>query len=350
MAKNSSSNPVRLGIIGSGLAVKWLHWPALQKMAGKYKIVMTCDVDPNAAQEVARMAAELDSPECRWTTDYRELLANEEIEAVLLSLPIHLNAQIMLEAALAGKHIIAEKPLAANLEQAKELVANLKNFDHLVIEIAENFHYREDFLKAKEWIESGRIGDVFLIEMQARFWTDPSKGFASTPWRQDNQYRGGVVTDSGVHHAAGLRELAGEVEQLQAFTKSVHPVMGGLDTMTLNLRFRNGVLGNLIFAGAAKAPGGSFFEVAVYGSKGSIKLSDQKAVLNLSDDASEQTTQAEEFSPENQDGGYLAEFQNFYDAIRNKAPVVSTVEEAFRDMEIIMRAFDSAEARSVILL
>ena len=347
---DEKKRPVQLGIIGSGLAVKQLHWPALKKLPGKFQIVTTCDANPVAAQEVARMAAQdLDSPNCRWTTDYKEVLANEAVEAVLLSLPIHLNAQFMLDAARAGKHIICEKPLAASLPQAQELVNTLRSFDHLVIEIAENFHYRQDFKKAREWIEAGRIGEPFLLEMQSRFWTDTGKGFGSTPWRWDNQYRGGIFADGGVHHAAALRELGGEVEQVQAFAKSVHPIMGGYDTILLNLRFRSGMLGSLLFAGATKASQGGYVQIVVHGTKGSLHLEKEGTVI-LKENDDQGSHQVEEYTMADYDNGYRGEFENFYEAIRQGAPVVATLDQALHDWEIIMYALDSAESRSVILL
>ncbi|MDB5080125.1 MAG: hypothetical protein JWP00_2049 [Chloroflexi bacterium] len=348
-AKEKKAEPLKLGIIGSGLAVKWLHWPALKKLNDKYRVVVCCDIDPKAAQEVARLAeSDLNSPGCRVSTDYREVLAADDVEAVLLSLPIHLTSQFILDAVRAGKHVIAEKPLAANLEQGRELVDTLRGFTDTKVVIAENYHYRNDFAKVKEWMAAGRIGQPFLIQMVSRFWTETSSGFSSTPWRQDNQYRGGIFADAGVHQAAALRELGGEVEQLQAFTKSVHPVMGGLDTVVLNLRFRSGAVGSLVFAGAAKDQAGGMVMTDILGSGGAIHLTRGKAVLTEGN--GKEARVVEEYNDPDHDGGYVGEFENFYRAIRENAPVVASVEEALKDWEIIMRALDSAESRSVVLL
>lgn len=348
-AKEKKVEPIRLGIIGSGLAVKHLHWPALKKLNANYRVVVCCDIDPQAAQAVARLAeAELNSPGCRVSSDYHEVLAAEDVEAVLLSLPIHLTSQFILAAVRAGKHVISEKPLAANLEQGQELVNTLRGFSNIKVEIAENYHYRRDFAKAREWITAGRIGQPILVQMVHRFWTETSSGFSATPWRQDNQYRGGIFADAGVHQAAALRELGGEIEQLQAFTKSVHPVMGGLDTVVLNLRFRSGAVGSLVFAGAAKDQAGGLSLTDILGTTGAIRLTEGKAVLTEGNGKASRVL--EEYTDPDHDGGYTAEFENFYQAVRENAPVVSTVAEALKDWEIIMRALDSAESRSVVLL
>jgi predicted dehydrogenase len=348
-AKEKKAEPIRLGIIGSGLAVKYLHWPALKQLNDKYRVVVCCDIEPQAAQEVSRMAeTELNSPGCRATTDYREVLAADDVEAVLLSLPIHLTSQFILDAVRAGKHVLSEKPLAANLEQGQDLVNTLRCFSNLKVEIAEKYHYRNDFAKAKEWIAAGLIGEPFLVQMINRFWTETASGFSSTPWRQDNQYRGGIFADAGVHSAAALRELGGEIEQLQAFSKAVHPVMGGLDTIVLNLRFRSGAVGSLVFAGAAKDQAGGFSLIDIMGTTGAIRVTQGKAVLTEGN--GKDSRLVEEYNDPDKGNGYVGEFENFYRAVREGAPVVSTVEEAFKDWEVIMRALDSAESRSVILL
>lgn len=350
MSQENKSGPIKLGIIGSGLAVKYLHAPAIKKLKGKYEIVVSCARSETSAKEGAQLAKdELDSPNCSWTTDYKEVLANPQVEAVLLSLPIYLNTQFILESAQAGKHIIAEKPLAANLEQAQQLISDLGQFNNLVIEIAENYHYRADFLKAKEWMDTGRIGEPFLIEIQSRFWVDTSRSFASTPWRYNKEARGGLVSDGGVHYAAAIRDLGGDVEQLQAFTKAVHPDMAGVeDTIILNLRFKNGIIGSMLYSGAIQTREDSPIQGRVCGTKGTVELYNGKAILT--EGAGQKARVIEEYAVEDYDGGYLGEFRNFYEAIREGAKVVSTAEEALKDFALIMHALDSAESGNTIRL
>src|SRR4051794_26667236 len=92
-------NPIRLGIIGSGLAVRHLHWPALQRLREQFTVVQCADVAEKTLQETAALVG------CGNTTlDYHAVLANPDVEAVLLSLPIHLTAQLIEESARAGKH------------------------------------------------------------------------------------------------------------------------------------------------------------------------------------------------------------------------------------------------------
>jgi predicted dehydrogenase len=340
-----SAEPLRLGVIGAGLAVRTLHWPALRRLTDQYTITRICDVDPAAAEETARLTGGAPTG-----TDYRDVLADQQIEAVLLSLPIHLTAELILAAARAGKHVISEKPVAASLAQGRDLVRALEGAP-VTVAIAENYHFRPDIAQARAWIEGGRIGRVFLIHTESVAWSDTSAGFASTPWRQDHQYRGAVITDAGVHNTAGLRELGGEVEQLQAFVKDVHPVMGGLDTMALNLRFRNGALGAFLFSGAAKAAPADTPEFRVFGTEGTIIIGKETRLLRPADARSNEPEAAEVFQPpEHGTNGYYEEFADFYAAVRDGWPPRVPPAEALRDFELIMRALDSAESREVVLL
>ncbi|HYF64209.1 MAG TPA: Gfo/Idh/MocA family oxidoreductase, partial [Herpetosiphonaceae bacterium] len=291
--------PVTLGILGAGLAVRMLHWPALRELDGQFEVVAVCDVDARAAAEVAGLVGGRPALSGNW----EEFFNTPGMEAVLISLPIQLNAQAIRAAARAGKHILCEKPLAADWQQAGELVAELRDAPQ-VIAIAENYHYRQDLRQTRRWMDAGAIGAVVAISLQATFWSDTTRSFASTPWRHDQRYRGAVIADSGVHHAAALREVGGEVERLQAFIKDVHPVLAGPDSMVLNLRFRSGVLGQVLFSGAVKPGDPCFDRMLVIGTEGSISTEWGVARLHRAG------AEPEEYvSPDR--NGYLGEFRNF---------------------------------------
>lgn len=334
------TEPIKLGIIGAGLAVHQLHWPALQRLRDRYEIVAVADIDQVRAAETAALVGAQ-----QVLTDYQALLALAEVEAVLLSLPIHLTAPITLDAARAGKHVLLEKPIGANLEQARQLKQQLSYLPVTAL-VGENFRYRADLLRAKELIHAGELGELILLRLHALARVDTTRpnDFASTPWRHDSQYRGGTILDGGVHHAAALRDLGGEVEWVQAFTRYGGSQLGGQTTISMNLRFRSGALGSYVYSAVCHDEQPSFLGLTIYGTAATLEVREDGLRLLRPGQP------AQQIAVEDNDGGYGGEFLNFYDAIRSGQPVVASVEQSYKDMELIMRGLDSAEEARVILL
>lgn len=335
------TQPIKLGIIGAGLAVKKLHWPALERLTEQYQVVAVADVDVGKATSIAKLTGATHT-----STNYHDLLALDEIEAVLVSLPIHLTAPVALNAARAGKHLLIEKPVGSNLEQARWLRDELARLPVIAL-VAENFRYRSDLQTARRLIRAGAIGEIVLIRLHSIAkvrGTDP-EDFSSTPWRQDPQYRGGSLLDGGVHHAAALRGIGGDVEWLHAFAKHGDSVMNGPTTISMNLRFRSGALGAYLYSVAVQDEEVAFLNMRIYGTTGTLRVRDGALDLLRPGAA------PEAIALDSDDiGGYRGEFVNFYEAVREDKPVIATVEEGYRDMELILRGLDSAEQAQVILL
>jgi len=363
MAQTEENNaPVKLGLIGAGLAFKRLHLPALTALKGHFRITAVCDIAPETLSESIRLSADLnkahfgEESEIRAYSSYRELLQDNEVEAALISLPIHLNAEVMQDAALAGKHLICEKPLAANLAQGRKLAPILESLaatKGLAIEIAENYHYRPELAIAHRWaFEEKLLGEVALITAQNFVRMDTSQGYAATAWRIDNQYRGGILMDGGIHYIAMLRRLAGEVEQVHAFARHMHKTAtSSPDTISINLRFRNGTLGNMIYTGASPnlLPPRDQPDCIIYGTHGQIQLSkknDARLLLQTFDGGG--FKEAQYWAAET--SSYYEEFLNFYEAIRFGKRVLASPTECLRDLELMCAALDSAEERAVKLL
>ena len=108
---------VKLGIIGCGIAAQSLHWPALQKLKDKFEITVICNHTEKKAKDFSKILGGVP-----YVLDYHDLLQRSDVEAVDIALPIPLNFQVTKDALLAGKHVIVEKPLAANLSEAKMML------------------------------------------------------------------------------------------------------------------------------------------------------------------------------------------------------------------------------------
>lgn len=322
--------PIKLGIIGTGIAARELHWPALQKLKDKFEITLICNHTEPKAKQFSELVG--GAP---YVLDYREVLQNTDVEAVDIILPIHLNFESTKAALDAGKHVIVEKPLAANLIQAREMVTFEKKYPQVKM-VAENFRYRPLFFRVKEMMDSGKIGSPYAVFWNVFFKVDDRNKYALTQWRLDHQYPGGFITDGGVHNIAALRLWFGDIVSGKAFTKSVNRAIGELDSMSFQFHTESGMDGvfNVFFSSNGYAEN----RIIILGSEGSLVIEGNKILIK-------RTGKEDHAETIEDDGGYKGEFEDFYQAIREKHPVVSSFSQACRDLEIIIGALESAEQR-----
>jgi len=321
-------NPIKLGIIGCGIAARELHLPALKKITDKFEITVVCNHTEPKAKSFAELAGRVP-----YVLDYHELLQRPEVEAVDIVLPIHLNYQVTRDTLEAGKHVIVEKPLAANLSEAKEMLIFETRFSQVKM-VAENFRYRTTFYRVKEILEAGKIGKPYSVFWNVFYYVDLQSKYARTQWRIHHQYPGGFITDGGVHNIAVIRYLFGDIISGCAFTKSINPEIGKLDTMSFQFSTESDVDGvlNVFFS----SYGYSENQIIILGYKGSLVIENNSITIKKHG-KTDQTESVED------DGGYQGQFEDFYEAIRNNKPVKSSFLEAYQDFVTILKALESAE-------
>jgi predicted dehydrogenase len=318
--------PVKLGIIGCGLAAKDLHWPALKELTDQFEIAVVCNHTEPKAKDFSQMIGNVP-----YVLDYQKVLAMPEIEAVDI-MPIELNRQVVTEAAKAGKHILVEKPLTANLADAESLVELEKGYSQVTM-VAEHFRYRTAFRQISSYLAAGKIGEPYAVFWDNFTCIDDTNQYVHTAWRIHHQYPGGFVTDGGVHNIAALRDLFGDLTRIGSFTKTVNREIGELDSFSLQFTTPSHVSGvfNTFFST------NSYLEnhLVILGKEGAIVFDDNLLTVKRNN----QIVATESFKP---DDGYKEEFQAFYQAIRAGKPVKSTFYEAYRDLKVIIEALQEA--------
>ena len=323
------TDPIKLGIIGCGIAAKKLHYPALKKLKEKFTITAVCNHTEPKAKEFAKMVGGV-----TYTLDYKELLAREDVEAVDIVLPIHLNRLVIADALKAGKHVIAEKPIAGTLTDALELVELAENSQQVAM-IAENIKYRKVFPRVRELIKSDSIGEVNSFSWDFYYKIDARNEYARTEWRKDHKYEGGIITDAGVHNIAAIRLLFGDIASGSALTWNVNPEIGRTDSIRMNFKTTSDIIGS--FNMSASVEGYSENRLLIFGKRGTIIIEhDDIEVMNPEGKSFKESM--------SDDGGFKAQFENFYGAVRNGDEVVSTFREAQKDIEVLLKAYQSAES------
>lgn len=341
MAQNARGNePLRLGIIGTGLAVEKLHWPALRDMTDRFRVVAFSN---RGRENAERFASYSGTPMSAFVPDYRDLLARDDVDAVLISLPIPLNYPVSRDALAAGKHVICEKPTGANLQEGRAFVEVAAQHPDLVCLIAENVFYRDTVRFARSLLDAGAIGRMHLVAWRSVSRLVPIPGeFSGTPWRMEPEYDGGPHLDAGVHHTAQLRTLCGDADRVSGEIQDVNSTHGGPSDLALNLRFVNGAAGIYAASYPSLNVPPEPNELRLYGTEAVMAVRGNTIQVFRPDDT------VETYRIEQRDAGYYNEFLNFYEAVTAGAPVVGTVNQSYRNMDIILRGLKSAERGQVI--
>lgn len=324
-----TTQPIKLGIIGTGIATQDLHFPALNALTDKFQIAAVCNRSIHKAQRFADRIGDVPV-----YSDYRELLANPEIEAVSIVLPFHLNLVVLEAAISAGKHAIFEKPIATTLDSARRIRV-MANEAKTVNMVAENYRYHQTLRRTRELIDEGAIGTPFTASWDQMSFIRQDNKFANTDWRTSEAYPGAFVVDGGIHNVAALRDLFGDLEVVSAQSTSQRSWIGPIDGISISFRSVEGLMGthNLSFSAAGRPRN----QIHIVGDKGSITV-EQLSKINLSTNEG----QARDEYVLRTDSGYIGEFDDFFKAIRRGTQPVSSVDEAYRDFEFLMAAIECA--------
>jgi len=226
------TNKVNVAVIGTG-RMGSVHVRNLSKFVPNANLVAICDIRLEVAQELA------DELGIEWVTaDYHELLASDEIEAVLIVTNTDTHAAIIKDVAAAGKHIFCEKPLALELDviqSAREAVSKAG----IKLQVGFNRRFDKSFQQVHKIVESGDIGRPCILRITNRDPELPTMEFLRTS--------GGMFLDMTIHDFDMARFLIGEVEEVYALgnvlvSPELHEI-GDIDTNIVTLKFADGTVG-----------------------------------------------------------------------------------------------------------
>ncbi len=187
---------LRIGLIGCGRIVEIEHLPAMLR-SERVELVGCADTTPGRAANVGALAG-LAASRCH--EDYHDLLARDDVDVVSIAVPPSVRAQVVIDAARAGKHAVCEKPFALSLAEADAMLAAFDDAGR-TLAMYHNYLYYSEHRLTSRLIAEGRIGDVVRVEICGPG-SRPSlgaEGFQPN-WRWDPVVGGGGVTmDIGVH-------------------------------------------------------------------------------------------------------------------------------------------------------
>ncbi|MFF1823639.1 Gfo/Idh/MocA family protein [Kribbella sp. NPDC058245] len=323
---------IKVGLIGAG-GIASAHIKGYAEHADKIGITAIAD----AVEETAKArAAELGATAY---TDYREMLANEEVDAVDICLPHHLHRDAIVAAAEAGKHILCEKPLCLSAEEAAD-VRRAVEAGGVTLMSAHNQLFMPAVAKAKELLEAGTIGTVYEVRTTDSFYNDfdPS----SMGWRASSKTSGGgELIDTGYHPTYLMLHLAGGMPVEATAMLSTHRLkfMEGEDSAQVLIRFDNGVVGQLVTSWAYE-PAGSTERFSAVGELGSLHSDGTALTYNL------RSGESETFDLEPVDT-FAAEIGHFADSLIGKTRPIHTEVEGIAVLGILLAAYEGARTNTI---
>ena len=252
---------INVGLIGAG-RIGRVHAEHLAYRVPGANLVAVADVFEEAAKKVA---ADFQIPDAY--QDYRRIMEDETIEAIVICSSTDTHSQMIEEAAAAGKHIFCEKPIDHDLNKIDHVLASVEE-SGVKLQIGFNRRFDLNFRRVREIVASGEIGVPHILRITSR---DPGP-----PPIEYIKISGGIFLDMTIHDFDMARFLIG-VEVVEIYAVGgvmVDPQIGetgDIDTAIITLRFENGVIGTI--DNSRKAVYGYDQRVEVFGSEGVVVIS-----------------------------------------------------------------------------
>ena len=307
---------INIGIIGAGRMGNLHNQHVTHRLSGA-DVRAVADVELEAAQ---RLATEHGIPHA--FEDYRRILDDPEIDAVLILTRSDSHAHIVEEVATAGKHIFCEKPLGIDLGQVDRALAAV---DRAGIKLQVGFQRRFDpnFLRARELVDAGEIGTPHIVRITSRDPKPPTIEYLKTS--------GGLFLNMTVHDFDMARWVVdGEVAEVFAVGGAlVDPEIGrigDIDTAIINLTYDSGAYG--IIDNSRQAVYGYDQRVEVFGSEGMVVVANrERDTTELSTAEGIVSATPVYFFKERYIDAYIAEMRAFIECLQqDQMPSVTGVD------------------------
>jgi predicted dehydrogenase len=204
------SNPslVRVGVIGCGATATAVHLRVLRRLPG-VRVTAIADPAPAARANASRLA-----PHAVALADADDLLARDDVDAVVVTAPSGLHGPIAVAALATGRHLYLEKPLAATLAEGQEVVAAAAATDAIAA-VGFNYRFQPLVAHARTLVRAGVIGEIRSI---STVFCEPGM---LPGWKEARDQGGGVLLDLGSHHFDLIRWLVdSEIARVEATIRS----------------------------------------------------------------------------------------------------------------------------------
>ncbi|HDV7284156.1 TPA: inositol 2-dehydrogenase [Mannheimia haemolytica] len=331
---------LKVGIIGAG-RIGRVHSESISKYVKGAEIKAISDV--KITEELTAWAKSMGIPEVY--DDYKKILQDPEIDAVLVCSSTNTHAPISIEAAQAGKHVFCEKPVDADPAKIREVLSAVEKAG-VKFQVGFNRRFDHNFKAIKDRVAAGDIGEPHVIRVTSR---DPE-----APPIEYVKVSGGMFFDMTIHDFDMIRYLSGsEVEEVFAVgTVLVNPEIGkagDIDTAVITLKLKNGAIG--VIDNSRKAAYGYDQRAEVFGSKGAIHITnDTGSTAVFSGENGVVAEKPKYFFLERYMQSFSDEISCFVDSVVNDKPTLVNGNDGLQPVLIALAAKKSLEENRPVKL
>ena len=298
---------VKVGIIGAG-RIGRVHINSITTRVPNAKIKTVAD--PFLSEETADWAKSMGVE--KTTKDYKEIINDPEIDAVLICSSTDTHSPISIEAIKAGKHVFCEKPIDHDVEKIMEVIKALEG-TNIKYQVGFNRRFDHNFQALQEAVAQGKVGTPQIIKITSRDPEPPSIDYVKVS--------GGIFLDMTIHDFDMVRFLAG-CDAQEVYVQSANLVdpaigeAGDVDTAVITLKMENGAIA--VIDNCRKAVYGYDQRAEVFGSEGMAAISnDSQSNVVISNTQGVTGEKPMFFFLERYLDAYGKEIAAFIDAIEN---------------------------------
>lgn len=315
---------MKVGIIGAGRIGK-VHLESISRYVKGAEVAAMAD--PFMSKDTAEYIKSFGVGKI--TKDYREILANKEIQAVLICSSTDTHAPISIEAIEAGKHVFCEKPVDHDVDNILKVKSALEG-KNLKYQVGFNRRFDHNFSAVRRAVKEGKIGALNVLKICSR---DPA-----APPVNYIKVSGGIFLDMTIHDFDMVRFLSGEeVESVYAMGGVMVDEeigrAGDIDTAVIVMRLKSGALA--VIDNCRRAAYGYDQRAEAFGELGQIAVgNDTSSTAVLSDKDGVTSEKPLYFFLERYMQAYVREISEFIDCVQNDKPVPVGIEDGLQAVKI----------------
>jgi UDP-N-acetyl-2-amino-2-deoxyglucuronate dehydrogenase len=326
-----------VGLVGCG-RISRNHFDALRKVEG-LSLAAVCDAD---AARAAAAGAEQGVP---WFDSMSDMLRQGDCDVVAICTPSGLHAEQGAAAALAGKHVVSEKPMALSLLQADALV-NACDAAGVRLFVVKQNRLNPPIQLLRRAVDKGRFGRIFMANVTVR-WQRPQEYYDAEPWRGTWEFDGGAIMNQASHYVDLVQWLVGPVESVVAKTATQARRIEAEDSGIGILNFRSGALG-VIEVNVLTYPRNLEGSITILGEHGSVKIGgtavnrvDHWSFATYDDD--DKLVESANTNPPTVYGfGHEGYYRNVLAVLRGEAAPETDGRAGRKSLELILAMYESA--------